>query len=309
MVDERVLVPVGGLDAWAQPDPAQPPVARLDPGLEVWTVERRGDWTQVRCSNGWTGWIDGRRLPLAPQQPPSDTGWVATHAVPAGGLDAWASPVATEAPVTHLAQGVELTVLESQPNGWASVAAANGWRGWVDGRRLVDARATAPTPAAPGRGVAAPFGITMPPWWPPEVPVASAAGALLVLLGGFLPWLSFRVASASAWDINVGWLITGRTLGGGIKIGILLLSVLVVVVPALTKRELPAAVLPAVGLIAVAAALVTLIRGLAGTSVLGIHVSYDPGIGLFVTLAGGVILALDWIRSAVLGMRAAGGAR
>ncbi len=298
-MDEQVLVPAGGLDAWAQPDPTQAPVARLDPGLAVWPVERRGDWTQVRCSNGWSGWIDGRRLTPAPQPPPSRAAWVPTHVVPAGGLDAWANPVATEAPVTHLAHGVELTLLESQPNGWASVAAANGWRGWLDGRRLVDVRAAAPTPATPGRGAGAPFGITMPPWWPPEVPVASAAGALLVLLGGFLPWLSFRVVSASAWDINLGWLITGRTLGGGIKIGFVLLSVLVVVVPALTKRELPSAVLPAVGLIAVAAAVVTLIRALAGTSVLGIHVTYDPGIGLFVTLAGGVILALDWIRSAM----------
>lgn len=53
--------PASGLDAYEAPGNATT-VARLDPGLEVEVIERTGDWTHVRCSNGWTTWVDGRLL-------------------------------------------------------------------------------------------------------------------------------------------------------------------------------------------------------------------------------------------------------
>jgi len=28
----------------------------------VAVVERKGDWARVTASNGWSGWVDGRRL-------------------------------------------------------------------------------------------------------------------------------------------------------------------------------------------------------------------------------------------------------
>ena len=55
-------VPEEGLDAWAAPDSTLPVVARLIPGLDVQVIERSGDWAQIRCSNDWEGWTDGRRL-------------------------------------------------------------------------------------------------------------------------------------------------------------------------------------------------------------------------------------------------------
>lgn len=55
-------VPAAGLPTWPQADPAAPPGPRLDPGLEVALVERLGDWAHVKCSNGWTCWVDGRLL-------------------------------------------------------------------------------------------------------------------------------------------------------------------------------------------------------------------------------------------------------
>lgn len=55
-------VPPGGMQAWGVPDPATPAVANLDPGLPLRVVETAGDWARVVASNGWTGWVDGRRL-------------------------------------------------------------------------------------------------------------------------------------------------------------------------------------------------------------------------------------------------------
>lgn len=57
------VVPAEGLPAWGVPDPARTPVAQLDPHLPVRTLERRPDgWAHVQCSNGWSAWVDGRRL-------------------------------------------------------------------------------------------------------------------------------------------------------------------------------------------------------------------------------------------------------
>lgn len=58
-----------------------------------------------------------------------------THTVPAGGLSAWASPDPSAQPVTTLAQGLQLQLVESN-GAWARVVASNGWSGWVDGRTL-----------------------------------------------------------------------------------------------------------------------------------------------------------------------------
>ena len=55
------LVPPEGAPSWQAPDPAGP-VTPLAGGLPVQVVARIGDWAQIRASNGWMGWVDGRRL-------------------------------------------------------------------------------------------------------------------------------------------------------------------------------------------------------------------------------------------------------
>jgi len=61
-------VPPGGLPSWAAPDPAGPST-QLTAGLELEVVTRVADWAHVRASNGWTGYVDGRRL--EPKDPPA----------------------------------------------------------------------------------------------------------------------------------------------------------------------------------------------------------------------------------------------
>jgi hypothetical protein len=55
-------VPATPLDAYAVHDLTQSPVAVLDPHLDVAVFEWWGDWAHIRCSNGWTCWVDGRFL-------------------------------------------------------------------------------------------------------------------------------------------------------------------------------------------------------------------------------------------------------
>ncbi len=56
------VVPAAGLAAWAAPDPTQPAVAQLAPGVQLMLVEQQGAWARVLGSNGWVGWVDGRLL-------------------------------------------------------------------------------------------------------------------------------------------------------------------------------------------------------------------------------------------------------
>ena len=59
-------VPAGGMMAWASPDPATPSVAALDAGLPLMMEATLDDWAQVRATNGWRGWVDGRLLVRPP---------------------------------------------------------------------------------------------------------------------------------------------------------------------------------------------------------------------------------------------------
>jgi hypothetical protein len=122
-------VPGNGMLAWATPDPTRPPIARIDPRVELQILEWSGDWAHIACNNGWTAWIDGRAIePLA-------GAWYPTHLVPEGGLDAWAAPDPSLDPITSIAAGVELQIL-GRAGAWAHIACDNGWTAWVDGRAI-----------------------------------------------------------------------------------------------------------------------------------------------------------------------------
>ena len=60
--------PAGGILAWAQPDPAAPPIATIPGRVEMRVQEYRGRWARVLCSNGWTAWVDAARLVPDPTQ-------------------------------------------------------------------------------------------------------------------------------------------------------------------------------------------------------------------------------------------------
>ncbi|WP_455359102.1 hypothetical protein [Streptomyces sp. SYSU K21746] len=64
------VVPREGLPAWEAPDVSRP-TEPLDPFLPVRLLDRRGDWGQILCANGWSAWVDGRLLVAVPEPPPA----------------------------------------------------------------------------------------------------------------------------------------------------------------------------------------------------------------------------------------------
>jgi len=176
----------------------------------------------------------------------------------------WAEPNPALQPTTRAAPGLQVQVLE-YTTGWAKIAFHNGWVGWVDARAFEASSARVSKPA-----------ITPLP----------AIGAALIVLGGFLPWLTAGGEDASAWDIPVMSLVDHTSTAEDPKTGLMLLVVLLAGVPYLTRKPFPQVFNLLLAGVAAFAGLGTilLINDLVGVSL---------GIGVFVTLGGAVALAAE----------------
>ena len=160
------------------------------------------------------------------------------------------------------------------------VRCSNDWECWVDGRQL-----TAAVP--PAGGVASDLPNSVSSLFAKSVlgvRLVSIVGAGLVFIGSFLPWWSVSSLSVDAWNIPIKYLIAGSQ-GDGIGSGLFLLVSILVLLPLLTRRPLPTWAVVAIAVVSIVVPVLALIRGL-GHSV-------SPGIGLFVTLIGGVLILVQ----------------
>lgn len=236
-------------------------------------LESDGAWARVKAENGWEGWVDGRDLVPVEDSTPAmaegETSWRPTHTVPTAGASAWSSPDASEPAATHLQPGVRLQVVEEQ-GAWARVIGENGWTGWVDGRALRAAR--------PGAVIE-------------RVGILPLAGAAVVLLGTFLPLMSWGGSPITAWQIPLLSLVLNSAAASWLPTGILLLLLLFVALPLLTGRPLSGRVLVGLGAVAVDVAFITLLRT-------GAEDLSTVGVGLFVIVAGGLLVIAEGVRRA-----------
>ncbi|MBM3696448.1 MAG: hypothetical protein FJW79_11030, partial [Actinobacteria bacterium] len=231
-------VPAGGMSAWAAPDPNLPPIARLEARVQLRVDEVRGAWARVTGSNGWSGWVDDRRLaplggaPVAAPAPavaatappvvpvpataplpavaPQPAVWQATHQVPAEGLPAWATPDPAAAPIAQLAGRVQLRIEETR-GAWARVTGSNGWSGWVDARRL--------GPLGRGGG-----GLALGPLALRPLPLV---GGIALIVASFLPWLKgiFGASSTGGWNTPFQVLWNTTSPGDQPRMGLIVLIV------------------------------------------------------------------------------------
>lgn len=120
---------------------------------------------------------------------------------------------------------------------------------------------------------------------PAGVGVFGLCGAVIVIVGGFLPWMSSGGKSVSAWGIPLLTVITAKP-AQGVPVGVMLLLTVLVLLPYATRRRLPMAVrllLAAVVIDAAGAIFVLVVRS---------GPPFSVGIGVLLTLAGGVLLTL-----------------
>jgi len=300
-------VPAGGMSAWARPDPSLQPSARLEARVQLRVDETRGAWARVTGSNGWTGWVDARRLaPLGSTVAPAVTTapvaavpvsaapspvvtapmaaiWQATNQVPAGGLPAWSTPDPAQAPVAQLAERVQLRV-EEMRGAWARVSAENGWSGWVDGRRLAAMGGAA---AAAGKGTFSLAGLKIRP-----LPLI---GGIALIVATFVNWL--QLGSSNGFQIGLPFLWGGWEHGGDnpdLGIFTLILGVAGILLAVLPRTSAPA--IRILGLLAVVIAVVFAVQVMlwAGDWGGGAGDAFTDGMSFapYVALGGGILMLL-----------------
>ncbi|OFW54746.1 MAG: hypothetical protein A2V75_05580 [Actinobacteria bacterium RBG_16_70_17] len=301
-------VPAGGMSAWARPDPSLQPAARLEARVQLRVDETRGAWARVTGSNGWTGWVDARRLaplggvavppiattpvvatpapvvtPAVAVTAPMPAIWQAACQVPAGGLPAWATPDPAQAPVAQLAERVQLRVEETR-GAWSRVSAENGWTGWVDGRRLAGLGAAV---APSGAGGLALGGLKIRP-----LPLI---GGIALIVSTFLNWL--QMGSSNGFDIGLPFLWGGWEHGGDDpKLGIFTLIIGIGAVLLAVLPRTSVGVIRLLGLLTVVIAVVFAVQMMLWAGDLGggagdaftDGMSYAP----YVALGGGILMLL-----------------
>jgi hypothetical protein len=322
--------------AYGVPDGRQPAVAQLDPGLDVQLLEWDGAWAHVACSNGWRTWVDGRLLqttaPPAPAPAPIPAAapvaapaaapapfaapapmpaWQPTHLTPAEGMTTWLAPQPTAANAARLDAGLDVAVTEWQGD-WAHVACSNGWSTWVDGRLLmpygeaaagVDAGAPRPIvrggPAAALRLLVTPR--RLPAGSSPLLAIGpfAAGGAVLAIIGSFLPLVSVLGFGVSAWQVPALFLLSDTPDPSGFSLGILLLVSALVALPLLLRHPLPPLALLAIAAPATNTGVHILLRKLASPDY------PDIGIGGVMILVGGFLIVAEALRTSWLGRREA----
>jgi len=258
------LAPDAGLDTWSAPDPGQKPDNRIESGLPVQVFEETTGWAHVRCSNGWETWVDAAKL-VALATP----GFVPTHRVVSSGVDARERPDGAE-PVAARLDGGLLVSIANTWGGWVKVHFENGWEAWVDERGLTAGTA----PAMAGATAVSPLAMWLP-----------IVGAGLAILGGFLDWFPLT----SAWDLGFVGLFThkGPDLNSDFSAGLVLLLSAGAVIPLLTRRPLPRWWALAFAGVATNVAVMGFVLYL-DLKVPGLSI----GIGMFVTLIGGITMAV-----------------
>lgn len=152
------VVPQHGMPAWEAPDPARPTVD-LDPLLPVQLLERQGDWGHVLCFNGWSAWVDGRRLVAVPLDPPAADGPLTRAADPRPLLGRAQEALARyRSAVEDLAGGLDRESFRTRTHGMRIGVVVDGESVWLydsahghwvyaDGSRMTT-YATDETPAA-----------------------------------------------------------------------------------------------------------------------------------------------------------------
>jgi hypothetical protein len=174
---------------------------------------------------------------------------------------------------------------------WARVVCSNAWEAWIDGRRLLSlddgaaqVRQAVATMSQAGQGRATGAARGPRPLW---IGPLALLGAAIAIGGTFLPWFTLGDFSAKAWDFSAQALYFGKDTTDGLKAGVPVLIAALVVWPLVLRHSMPGVIRLAVAAIVIAAAGAAFLQGHRTDP------SLTPGIGLYATLAGGLLIGAD----------------
>ena len=204
------VAPPEGLQAWQAPDPSVPAVADVQAGVQMQLLERRGAWARVLFSNGWSGWVDGRRMVEA--GPPRLESAAPGAAAETGRPEPEPEPEPIDDPFSGLEPELKPEPVREAARDRPSTRpsppdeADHDRRGGVAGE-----------PDLRGRRL---------PFDPASLrPIPALLGAGALLLGTFFAWITIDSADGNAYDVPLEFLWNhDNASGGGLNVGLLLLA-------------------------------------------------------------------------------------
>ncbi len=311
------VAPPDGLQAWDAPDPSRPVVAQVQPGVRMQLMEQRGAWGHVLFSNGWSGWVDARRLvlarqpasPFGPQAAPQSAPPFRPEPPPQARPPAQPAEVAQPEqparqaqpqPAQPVARAQEPDAFQLPPQNRPEAASpfadvdTNVWAAQASETSLTAERPQ-PEPkaeATPARSSGTGGGLSLDNFKLSPAPI----GVVAVLVGALLPWISITGFSGNAFRVPMKFLIDYKTQGSGLKVGLLLVAAAVVagVFSLFPGRVLLRRVMGGVIILIAVVYAIQLQRVLsAGGDAAPSLFSAIGKLGLLFTIAGGVALVID----------------
>ncbi|SIQ16995.1 SH3 domain-containing protein [Priestia flexa] len=120
-------------------------VTNLPRNAKVTVIKENGDWSQIKTSNGKTGWVANKYLADVKADAPKDEGTSVSKqaTVNASSLNVRSAASTSASIVTNLPRNAKVTVIKENGD-WSQIKTSNGKTGWVANKYLADVKADAP---------------------------------------------------------------------------------------------------------------------------------------------------------------------
>ncbi|WHX77640.1 SH3 domain-containing protein [Priestia flexa] len=120
-------------------------VTNLPRNAKVTVIKENGDWSQIKTSDGKTGWVANKYLADVKADAPKDEGTSVSKqaTVNASSLNVRSAASTSASIVTNLPRNAKVTVIKEN-GGWSQIKTSNGKTGWVANKYLADVKADAP---------------------------------------------------------------------------------------------------------------------------------------------------------------------
>ncbi|UZW65048.1 SH3 domain-containing protein [Priestia flexa] len=120
-------------------------VTNLPRNAKVTVIKENGDWSQIKTSDGKTGWVANKYLADVKADAPKDEGTSVSKqaTVNASSLNVRSAASTSASIVTNLPRNAKVTVIKENGD-WSQIKTSDGKTGWVANKYLADVKADAP---------------------------------------------------------------------------------------------------------------------------------------------------------------------
>ncbi|MBN8436423.1 SH3 domain-containing protein, partial [Priestia flexa] len=145
VVSKQATVNASSLNVRSAASTSASIVTNLPRNAKVTVIKENGDWSQIKTSDGKTGWVANKYLADVKADAPKDEGTSVSKqaTVNASSLNVRSAASTSASIVTNLPRNAKVTVIKENGD-WSQIKTSDGKTGWVANKYLADVKADAP---------------------------------------------------------------------------------------------------------------------------------------------------------------------